>query len=388
MTIITRTVWILSLVSMLADIASEMLYPVIPVYLKDIGFSVVLIGLMEGVAELVVGLSKGYFGKRSDEIGKRLPFVKWGYLLSAVSKSLMGLFSQIFWVFLARTGDRLGKGLRTAARDAILSGESTKATKARVFGFHRSWDTVGAVAGPLLAILFLYYFPGEYRWLFLLAFLPGILSVALLFLLKEEASPVQNVKKGNFFSFFGYWKKAHADYRKLVLLLLVFALANSSDMFLLLRAREITGDDGLTITAYLLYNLVYALASYPMGMLADRYGMKPVFLFGILIFALVYGGFAFSPDLPMVYILFALYGCFAAATEGIGKAWITQLAPAAETATAIGFFTSCQSLTAFSSSLLAGLLWKFGGTGWAFGFSAALALIAAVFLMRIKMQKD
>lgn len=372
---------------MLADIASEMLYPVIPVYLKEVGFSVVLIGLMEGVAELAVGLSKGYFGKRSDEIGKRLPFVKWGYLLSAVSKSLMGLFTQVIWVFLARTGDRLGKGLRTAARDAILSSESTKATKARVFGFHRSWDTVGAVAGPLLAIVFLYYFPQQYRWLFLLAFLPGVLSVALLFLLKEAPNPTTPIKKGNFFSYFGYWKKADPNYKKLVVFLLIFALANSSDMFLLLKAREITGDDSLTIAAYLLYNLVYAVASYPMGALADRFGMKPVFLFGIIMFAVVYSGFALSPDLITIYILFALYGCFAAATEGVGKAWITQLAPSAETGTAIGFFTSCQSLTTFSSSLLAGLLWKFGGTAWAFGFSAVLALIAVVFLMRMKLSK-
>lgn len=387
MKIITRTIWILSLVSMLADMASEMLYPVIPVYLKEIGFSVVLIGLMEGLAELVIGLSKGYFGKLSDSTGRRLPFVKAGYLLSALSKSLMGLFTQVFWVFLARSSDRLGKGLRTAARDALLSSASTPATRGRVFGFHRSWDTIGAVIGPLLAMLFLYFYPGQYRWLFLWAIIPGLLSVSFLFLLKETGAPTRNPSKNGFFSYFGYWKTAPPAFRKLVLLLLLFALANSSDLFLLLKAKEITGEDNLTILGYLIYNLVYALASFPMGMLADRFGMKPVFLTGLLLFVLVYLGFAFSPGIGITYALFGLYGCFAAATEGIGKAWITQLVPATETATAIGFFTSFQSLLAFASSLIAGGLWAAGGSHWTFGFSALLAGIAVLFLSRLKFHR-
>ena len=388
MKIITRTIWVLSLVSMLADMASEMLYPVIPVYLREIGFSVVLIGMMEGLAELVIGFSKGYFGKLSDQTGRRLPFVKAGYLLSALSKSLMGLFSQVFWVFLARSSDRLGKGLRTAARDALLSNASTPATRGRVFGFHRTWDTVGAVIGPLLAMLFLYFYPGQYRWLFLWAIIPGLLSVSLLFLLKEPVKPVENLSKGGFFSYFGYWKTAPPAFRKLSILLLLFALANSSDLFLLLKAREITGNDQLTILGYLLYNLVYALASYPMGILADRFGMKPVFLTGLLIFALVYTGFAFSPGTGITYVLFALYGCFAAATEGIAKAWISTLVPKTEIATAIGFFTSFQSLFAFGSSLIAGILWTAGGSPWAFGFSAVLAVAAMLLLRKMKFGRN
>ena len=156
MKIITRTVWILSLVSLFADIASEMLYPVIPVYLREIGFSVLLIGILEGVANFTAGLTKGYFGKLSDEKGLRLPFIKSGYLLSAISKPMMAAFTYPFWVFFARTVDRLGKGLRTAARDALLSGEASPQTKARVFGFHRSMDTIGAAMGPAFALLFLY----------------------------------------------------------------------------------------------------------------------------------------------------------------------------------------------------------------------------------------
>ena len=184
MRIITRTVMILSVVSLLADVASEMLYPVIPVYLKEIGFSVMLIGILEGVVNFTAGISKGYFGKMSDQKGVRLPFVKLGYLLSAVSKPLIAVFVNPIWIFFVRTIDRLGKGVRTAARDALLSQEATPETKARVFGFHRSMDTVGAAIGPVLALLFLFFYPGDYKTLFYLAFIPGMLSILFIFLLK------------------------------------------------------------------------------------------------------------------------------------------------------------------------------------------------------------
>src|SRR4249919_1630514 len=157
---LTRTIWILSLISLLTDVASEMLYPIMPIYLKSIGFSVLLIGILEGIAEATAGLSKGYFGKLSDNSRKRVPFVQLGYALSALSKPMMAVFVYPAWIFLARTVDRLGKGIRTGARDALLSDEATPATKGRVFGFHRSMDTLGAVAGPALALLYLHFYPG------------------------------------------------------------------------------------------------------------------------------------------------------------------------------------------------------------------------------------
>ena len=226
MRIITKTVVILSVVSLLADVASEMLYPVIPVYLKEIGFSVFLIGILEGVVNFTAGISKGYFGKMSDEKGVRLPFVKLGYLLSALSKPLMAVFVYPLWIFFVRTIDRLGKGVRTAARDALLSQEATPATKARVFGFHRGMDTVGAAIGPVLALLFLFFYPGDYKTLFYLAFIPGMLSILFIFFLKEKKQPVSTLGKGNFFSFFNYWKIANPDFRKVVPGLLLFALFN------------------------------------------------------------------------------------------------------------------------------------------------------------------
>jgi len=385
MRIITRTIWILSLVSMFADIASEMLYPVIPVYLKEIGFSVLLIGILEGIAELTVGMSKGYFGKLSDERGARLPFIKWGYFLSAISKPLMTVFIYPLWIFFARTTDRLGKGIRTAARDALLSQQASKETKARVFSFHRGWDTIGAVLGPLLALLFLQFYPSEYKSLFLIAFIPGILSVLFIFLLKEKKQPTTTIARGNFFSFFSYWKVSNPEYKQLVTGLLIFALANSSDLFLLLRAKEITGSDSITITAYILYNLVYAISSYPMGVWADKIGMKKILLVGLSLFVIVYAGFAINNEPWVVYILFALYGVYASSTEGIAKAWITNIAHEKNTATAIGFYTSCQSIAAFFASAVAGILWQTGGSSLVFLVAAMLTLVSMAWLARRKM---
>ncbi|ANE53572.1 MFS transporter [Flavisolibacter tropicus] len=357
MKIINRTVWILSLVSLFADVASEMLYPVVPIYLKEIGFSVLLIGVLEGIAEFTAGLSKGYFGKRSDEKGIRLPFIKAGYFLSALSKPMMAVLTYPWWIFLARTTDRLGKGLRTAARDALLSQNATPQTKARVFAFHRGMDTLGAVIGPVLALTFLYFFPRQYAPLFYYAFIPGMVAVGLIFLLKEKKQPSSTLRKGNFFSFFRYWSIAPVDYKQLVLGLLVFTLFNSSDVFLLLKTKEITGSDTTTILAYIFYNLVYAVASYPLGVLADRFGLKRVFCGGLLVFAIVYLLFALSTTTYLLFIAFFLYGIYAAATEGIAKAWITNLAHDTNTATAIGFYTSGQSICTLLASVVAGVLW-------------------------------
>lgn len=392
MRIISRTVIILSLVSLLADIASEMLYPVIPVYLQEIGFSVLLIGLLEGVVSLTAGLSKGYFGKLSDEKGLRLPFVKLGYLLGALSKPLMAVFTSPIWVFLVRTTDRLGKGIRSGARDALLSAEATPATKARVFGFHRGMDTIGAAVGPVLALIFLFFYPGSYTTLFYLAFIPGILSVLLIFLLKEKRNPVSTLGRGNFFSFFGYWKIAGPEYRKLVPALLVFALFNSSDVFLLLLTKSSIGSDrvtiagtffnadSITIAAYIFYNLVYALAAYPMGSMADKLGFRKTVMLGFFLFAIVYGGFAASPSITLIFVLFAVYGVYAAATEGVIKAWITNLSGKENTATAIGFYSSCESISAFFASLIAGAIWTGWGSSASFLISSLIAIVICIYI--------
>jgi len=374
MRIITRTVWILSIVSLFADIASEMLYPVIPVYLKQIGFTVLWIGVLEGLANFTAGISKGYFGKLSDEKGLRLPFIKLGYFLSSISKPMMAIFTVPIWIFFARTIDRLGKGIRTSARDALLSREATKETKARVFGFHRGMDTVGATLGPALAFLFLLFYPGQYKLIFYVAFVPGIISVLLIFLLKEKKHPLSTMRRGNFFAFFKYWNIASPEYKKLIIGLLFFALVNSSDVFLLLKTKELTGSDSTTILAYIFYNLVFAVGSYPLGILGDRFSLKKVFVGGLLVFAIVYAGFALTNSTVVIFALFFLYGIYAAATEGITKAWITNIAHDANTATAVGFYTSCESVCALLASTMAGFVWNISGSTVTFLVTAISAL--------------
>ncbi len=374
---ISKTIWVLSIISLLTDTASEMLYPVMPIYLKSIGFSIVLIGILEGVAEATAGLSKGYFGKLSDNTGRRAPFVQLGYALSAISKPMMAFFIYPLWIFFVRTIDRFGKGLRTGARDAILSDEATFETKGKVFGFHRSMDTLGAVAGPLAALIYLYYFPQDYISLFYIAFLPGLGAIVASLLIKDKKTTIPKQKSPTpFFSFLKYWKTSPASYRKLVIGLLAFALFNSSDVFLLLKLKESGISDTLAIGAYIFYNLVYAAFAFPAGIIADKMGLKKIFVLGLVLFSIVYIGMATINNIYFYFGLFFLYGLYAAATEGIAKAWISNITDKKDTATAIGTYSGFQSICALLASSLAGLIWlKFGA---AFAF-----LMAAIFTVLI-----
>lgn len=372
----------LSAVSLLTDVASEMLYPVVPVYLRSIGFSIFLIGILEGIAEATAGLSKGYFGKLSDNTGKRLPFVRLGYALSALSKPMMAFFTSIAWVFSVRTLDRLGKGIRTGARDALLSDEATPQTKARVFGFHRGMDTFGAVLGPAIALLFLSLYPGQYKTLFYIAFIPGVLAIFFTFAIKEKLRATSPTKKATrLLDFLRYLEASPLEYRKLVTGLLLFALFNSSDIFLILKIKESGFSDTSAIGVYIFYNLIYALCAYPLGSLADRIGLRTVFLSGLVLFAAVYAGMAVNTNLYLFYGLFLLYGVYAAATEGITKAWITNVAAKQYTATAIGTYTALQSICTMLASTITGALWFAFGAKVMFLITALMAIIALVYFL-------
>lgn len=382
--IITRTIWILSLVSLFTDMASEMLYPVMPVFLRSIGFSFLLIGILEGFAEATAGLSKGYFGKRSDITGKRLPFVQLGYALSAISKPMMAIFIYPFWIFFARTIDRLGKGIRTGARDAMLSDECTKENKGKVFGFHRSLDTMGAVLGPAIALAYLYFYPEDYKTLFIIAFFPGMIAILFTLFIKEKKlnkNAELKTRSKSFFTIFSYWKNSSANYKKLLIGLLLFATFNSSDVFLLLKMKESGLSDTAVIGVYIFYNLIFALLAYPIGILADRLGLKKIFIAGLFVFAIVYAGFAFNTNLIFFFILFFLYGLYAAATEGVAKAWIANIVNTNETATALGTFSGLQSICALLASSITGLLWfTFGGVT-TFTITAIATLLVAIYFL-------
>jgi len=382
--ILTRTVLVVSFVSFFTDIASEMLYPVMPVYLQSIGFSVLLIGLLEGMAEATAGLSKGYFGNYSDKIGNRVPFVRWGYTLSAISKPLMAAFTFPLWVFFARTIDRLGKGVRTGARDAMLSDESTKENKGKVFGFHRALDTAGAAVGPFAALIFLYYYPGQYKWLFIIAVVPGIVAITLTFLLKDKQKSISGKKSPGFFSFLLYWKHSSKHFKLLVAGLLAFTLFNSSDAFLLLSIKSKGFSDTYMIGVYIFYNLVYALLSLPIGILADRFGLARTLIIGLFVFAFVYLLMGYALLTWQFIVLFGLYALYAASTEGVSKALISNIAEKDKTATAIGFYTSFASVFTMLASSLAGLIWYTAGMKAMFIVSGTGVMFVAVYMIVVQ----
>ena len=367
--------------SLFTDTASEMLYPILPIYLKSIGFSIVLIGILEGVAEAIAGLSKGYFGKLSDNLGVRVPFVQVGYALSAISKPIMAAFIFPLWIFFARTIDRIGKGIRTGARDALLSDEATPETKGKVFGFHKSMDTIGAVLGPLFALIYLYYRPEDYKTLFYIAFIPGVLAVISSALIKnKKVTTIKVVSKTRFLSFLNYWNQSRPEYRKLVIGLLAFTLFNSSDVFLLLKVKQSGLNDTHVIGIYIFYNLVYAIAAFPLGGIADKIGFKKMLILGLSLFTIVYLGMSVNNNIYIFIGLFFLYGIYAAATEGISKAWISNICDKRDTATAIGTYSSFQSICTMIASSLAGLIWYRFGAGIAFAVTGVATLLVITYL--------
>jgi MFS family permease len=357
--IFSRTVILLSLVSFFNDISSEMLLPILPVYLSSIGFTALWIGILEGFAEAVSGLSKAYFGKLSDNFRHRTPFVRWGYAMSAVSKSMLVLSTFPVWIFFSRTLDRLGKGVRTAARDALLADESIPAHRGKVFGLNKAMDTLGATTGAAFAAAFLFYFPGSYRHLFFIAFIPAVVAVLITFIVRERSREMKTRKGFHYaFSFFSYWKESTPAYKKIVTGFLLFALFNSSDAFIFLIGKHLGLSDSMVLSAYIFYNLSFALLALPFGQLADKIGMKSTYMLGILFFCIAYFIFP-SASTPFIFFAaFFAYAFYAASTDGISKAWISNHCDPGEKATALGFYSAAQSIVVLMSNLLAGFLWS------------------------------
>ncbi|MGQ9819801.1 MAG: MFS transporter [Candidatus Kapaibacteriales bacterium] len=381
MKFLTRRVVVLSLVSFFTDVASEMLYPIIPLYLKSIGFSIMFIGILEGIAEFFAGFSKGYFGQLSDKVQKRTLFIRIGYVLSSLSKLMMGLIVQPLWFFFARTLDRFGKGIRTSARDALLSDESQPENRGKVFGFHRSLDTAGAVIGPLLALSYLHFFPEKYRYLFLLSFFPGIIVIILVFLIKDrKRERHHNPQKIQIWSFLSYFVNSPIPYRKLTIPFLIFMLFNSSDFFLLLKLKELQIDDTKIIWFYICYNISYAFFSYPIGKIADKIGLRKILAFGLFSFAIVYFFINILKEIHWLMLIFLVYGLYYASTEGIIKALIANLVPMEQTATALGTFNAFASTAILLASAFAGIVWNFYGSTFTLVLSSFVSFVIFLYL--------
>ena len=356
---ITRNVVVLGLVSFFTDVASEMLYPVIPLFLiGTLGASPALLGMIDGIAEGGSSILRWLAGAMSDRSRRRKPFVVAGYSISALSKPVMG-FAAIAggWplFLLGKCADRLGKSIRTSARDALIADSTEPEHRGVAFGLHRAMDTAGAVIGPLLALLILLMRPGTpLQWLFFVALVPGLLSSLLAFVavrdIPHEADPT--AKPPPIFQRFPkpLWHLIAAG--------ALFSLGNSSDSFLILRSKEI----GLTfpkiILAFTLYNVVYALAATPLGKLSDRIGRKPVVAAGWIIYAGVYLGFAGAKSMTAPWVLLGIYGLYQALTEGVTKALIADIVPKHQRAGAIGLFYTVTGLGQLVASVAAGALWN------------------------------
>ena len=374
---IPRQVLILGMVSLFTDIASEMLYPITPIFLTAVlGSSMAIVGIIEGIAEFISGILKGYFGNISDRVGKRSIFVMIGYSLSALSKPLPGIFANVPTVLFSRVTDRTGKGIRTAPRDALL-GSYSNGNSGAIFGFHRGMDTLGAAIGPAAALVLLHFFPNDFQLIFLLAFVPSAVAVFFTFLVKDKPVESKSRSRKNYAEF---WKSAPAGYKKILILITIFSLVNSSDVFLILKSKDVSNSETLAILGYICYNLIYAGASYPLGGLADKYGKRKIFSLGLIIFSLVYFGFALIPDIEIIWVLFALYGIYAAATEGISKAWVSDLIPDEQKGSGIGLLTMLSSFAIMLGSFTAGFLWDKFGPSVPFLVSAIVSLIIAFFI--------
>ena len=399
-----RNVVALGVVSLVADFSSEMIYPVFPGFVtKVLGASAAVLGLIEGSAEATASLTRYPFGRLSDRVGRRRPFVLGGYALAALGKLVLAL-AFVWPVALGgRVLDRVGKGMRTAPRDALLSAGVRDQDRGLAFGLHRTMDTAGAVLGPLATLLLL-QLGVSLRWIFALAVVPGVLSVVVIWRGVRErarraadtegAGTVGGVSNDGATPLAEGGRSGPAAttrarlrlpesrrFRRLLLASLVFAVGNSSNAFILLKASAVGYGETGVILVYVLYNLTYAAGSLPLGGLSDRIGQFPVVAGGFLVFAAVYAGLAVAKGMVAVAVLFAAYGLYIAATEGTTKALISRTAPDAERASAMGFFDTSIGLASFAASALGGLLWWAVGPWATFLFGAVTAALAAATLL-------
>lgn len=377
-----KQVIFLGLVSLFTDIASEMLYPITPIFLTTVlGSSMALVGIIEGLAEVTAGLLKGYFGSLSDKLQKRSVFVQLGYGLSALAKPLPGLIPSVVTVLFSRVSDRVGKGIRTAPRDALLASYA-EGNSGAVFGFHRAMDTLGAAIGPIVALVLLHFYPGNFALVFLVAFIPSVAAVIFTLNVKDKTAPSKQKTKSGYAEF---WKTAPKSYKLFLVLVVLFSFVNSSDVFLILKSKDIAKSDTLAILGYIYYNFIFAFVSYPLGSISDKIGKKNVFVFGLFIFSVVYLGFGMMQNLYLVWVLFAFYGVYAAATEGIAKALVSDLIPDKSRGTAIGLLTMLSSFAVMSGSFFTGVLWDQFGSSIPFLISAVVSFSLAFIFMFIRL---
>lgn len=382
-----RNVWVLTATSFLTDISSEMIANLMPLFLSNVlGVGTALIGLIDGIAESTASLMKLYSGALSDKLGKRKWLTVAGYGLSTFAKPFLYFANAWGWVLGVRFVDRMGKGIRTAPRDALLAGSIDEKQRGLAFGLHRAGDTAGAFTGLAIAGLVIYFSQqgatqltrSTFQTVVLISFIPALLAVLVLAFFARET---QVAKKSNLPAF--SLKGLDTRFKLFLLASILFTLGNSSDSFIILRGQE-RGLNLLQVIGMLLtFNAVYTILSGPLGALSDRLGRRKLILTGWIFYALVYLGFSISKTGGHVWALFGLYGVYYAMTEGAAKAFVADLVPDELRGRAYGLYHAALALTAFPASLLAGLLWQGFGSWGGFGASAPFLFGAGMSLSAV-----
>jgi MFS family permease len=371
-----RAVRLLGWVSLLTDAATEAVYPLLPVFITQVlGGPPVALGIIEGAADATSSVLRVVSGRWSDRLGARKPIVLLGYSLSSLVRPFIAIASTWAHVFAIRVVDRVGKGLRGAPRDAMLASLAPPGQRGRVFGYHWAMDHAGAAVGPLLATVFLYFAPDDYRLLFALTVIPGALAVITLTRVPDQP-PVPE-----FHSSSVPQASLPVPLKRYLWILAVFTLGNSSDAFLLLQLSQ-AGVPlmGLTLL-WSAQHAIKALITMRGGILSDRFGRRSLIISGWVIYAIVYAGFAFSQTIYGLVAWFLLYSTYAAAVEGSEKALVADLTPDALRATAFGWHAAVQGFGALAAGVFFGLLWQFFGAPVAFLTGASLALVASLLLV-------
>jgi MFS family permease len=394
-----RPVWLLGWVSLATDSASEAIYPLLPFFLTQVlGAGAVSLGIVEGAAEAVNSLLKIWSGRAADTHRTKRPLVLAGYSISSLLRPLIAVTQTWGQVFAVRVADRVGKGIRSAPRDAMLAEWTTPETRGRVFGFHRSMDHAGAVLGPALATLFLYVYPGSYRTLFALTIVPGLVAILLIFLVKEEPEASTVVRGADAPSAAAAAPRASTPYastpsavgtspatagaavprelRSFFIVLTLFTLGNSTDAFLLLKLTDVAGGAKFIPLIWAALHVVKASVSVIGGSWSDRIGRHRVIALGWLVYAAVYVGFAVSDTMLPLLFWFLVYGFYFGFAEGTEKALVADLAPAGARGFAFGIYNAVLGIGALLASVFFGLLWNAFGSRVAFATGAALALCA------------
>jgi len=371
-------VWRLGWISFFTDLASEMIYPLLPGFiLKLRGGTPFIVGLIEGIAEAVNSIFKVLSGRRSDRTGARKPLMAFGYTVSSLVRPVIAVTTAWWQVLGLRFIDRFGKGVRGAPRDAMLATFAPAGRKGAVFGFHRAMDHAGAIAGPLIATAYLAMRPEDYRGLFALTVIPGLIVIALVWTTKEPPQPAATVAEAPPSL---SWSALPPPTRRLLLVLLFFSLGNSTDAFLLIKL-EASGVPVVWLPmAWAALHVVKSASSAAGGLLADRIGYRAPIIAGWLLYAAIYAGFAFSESATAVVALFLTYGLFFGLTEGPEKALIAELSPPQLRGTAFGFYNAALGLGLLAASLLFGAIWVSMSPAAAFLTGAGIAVVACALL--------